>query len=51
MDNETFEGTIWENCCGEGHLAEPMKARGYEVISTDLIDRGYGRGGVQLLRL
>ena len=45
MNEETFDGTIWENCCGEGHLAEPMKARGYEVISTDLIDRGYGRGG------
>lgn len=46
MNEETFDGTIWENCCGEGHLAKPMKARGYEVISTDLIDRGYGRGGI-----
>ena len=46
MDEEQFDGTIWENCCGEGHLSKPMEARGYTVVSTDLIDRGFGQGGI-----
>ena len=41
---EKFEGTIWENCCGEGHLSKRMAELGLDVISTDLIDRGYGEG-------
>lgn len=32
---------IWECACGKGHLSEVLKQRGYEVYSTDLIDRGY----------
>lgn len=32
---------IWECACGEGHLSEVLKKRGYSVKSTDLIDRGY----------
>lgn len=48
---ECFEGTIWENACGEGHLSKPMTAKGYEVISTDLIDRGFGKGGVDFFKL
>lgn len=43
---EKFNGSIWENCCGMGHLSEPMTKAGYDVISTDLIDRGYGKGGI-----
>lgn len=43
---ETFDGGIWENCCGEGHLARRFEELGYDVVSTDLIDRGYGQGGV-----
>lgn len=39
---EKFEGAIWECACGEGHLSEQMKKLGYEVYSTDIIDRGYG---------
>lgn len=46
MEVEQFYGTIWENCCGMGHLSEPMINKGYTVISTDLIDRGYGKGGI-----
>ena len=32
---------IWECACGEGHLSERLKQYGYEVYSSDLIDRGY----------
>ena len=33
---------IWECACGEGHLSKVLKENGYMVLSTDLIDRGYG---------
>lgn len=38
---ETPHKIIWECACGEGHLSEQLKKYGHEVISTDLIDRGY----------
>ena len=43
---ERFNGGIWENCCGEGHLSKRFREVGYDVVDTDLIDRGYGTGGV-----
>lgn len=46
---ENFKGTIWENACGKGHISKRLKKLGYAVISTDLIDRGYGEGGVDFL--
>lgn len=46
---ETFNENIWECAVGEGHLAEVLKNNGYIVKSTDLIDRGYGIGGVDFL--
>lgn len=39
---ERFEGRILEPSCGEGHMSEALKAAGYEVVSRDLVDRGYG---------
>lgn len=41
---------VWECCCGQGHLAERLKEHGYNVKATDLIDRGYGTGGVDFLQ-
>lgn len=38
---ETFNKDVWECACGEGNLSEVLKAHGYNVFSTDLIDRGY----------
>ncbi len=32
---------IWECACGEGHLSQALKEKGYVVFSSDLIDRGY----------
>lgn len=49
LELEKFEGKIWECACGEGHLSEEMKRLGYEVYSTDLINRGYGDGQVDFL--
>ena len=41
LDIETFSPYVWECACGEGHLSEVLKNRGYKVKSSDLIDRGY----------
>ena len=46
MGVEKFSMNIWEPACGEGHLAREFEKAGYTVKSTDLIDRGYGEGGV-----
>lgn len=49
-DLETFSKNIWECACGEGHMAEVFKTRGYNVIASDLIERGYGTSGVDFLK-
>lgn len=38
---ETFSNLIWEPACGEGHISKVLINRGYTVISSDLINRGY----------
>lgn len=40
--HEKFKGTIWEPACGEGDMAEVISSAGYDVIASDLYDRGYG---------
>ena len=40
---------IWECACGEGHLAKKLVEYGYNIKATDLINRGYGEGGVDFL--
>lgn len=49
LAEETFTGSIWEPACGEGHLSRRLEQRGHTVISTDLIDRGYGKGSIDFL--
>lgn len=39
---EKFDGRILEPSCGEGHISEVLKAAGYDVVSRDIMDRGYG---------
>lgn len=46
---ETFDGPIWEPACGDGAMSAVLEAAGHQVISTDLIDRGYGEGGRDFL--
>ena len=41
LKHERFNNNIWEPACGEGNLSKVLKAHGYNVYSTDLIDRGY----------
>ena len=47
---EKFPDTIWEPACGMGHLSKRMIELGKEVYSTDLMNRGYGTGGVDFLK-
>ncbi|MCA3254949.1 hypothetical protein [Bradyrhizobium sp.] len=41
--------TVWEPACGDGAIARKMTAAGLEVLGTDLVDRGYGKGGRDFL--
>jgi hypothetical protein len=47
---ETFSKDILEPCCGQGHIAKVLEAQGYNVEAMDLIDRGFGKGGVDFLQ-
>lgn len=49
LEVERFPAMIWEPACGDGAISEVLTEAGHEVISTDLIDRGYGEGGVDFL--
>lgn len=51
LNLEPFSHRIWEPACGQGHISKVLEAHGHEVVSTDLIDRGYGIGGVDFLSL
>ena len=47
---ESFGKDVWECACGEGHISKVLKAHGYNVYSSDLIDRGYGFGKIDFLQ-
>lgn len=47
LENEQFSPYVWECACGEGHMSDILKAHGYEVKSSDLVDRGYS--GTELI--
>lgn len=49
IDNERFEGDIWESACGNGAMSDVLEVTGNRIISTDLYDRGYGEGDVDFL--
>lgn len=40
---------IWEPACGKGDISEVLEEAGHTVMSTDLINHGYGAGGVDFL--
>jgi hypothetical protein len=42
LAEEKFAPVIWEPACGEGHISKVLEQHGYDVISSDLIYRGYG---------
>lgn len=48
-DGIKLHDTIWECACGAGHLSKLLESKGYKVISSDLVDRGYGENGIDFL--
>lgn len=54
MINETkenFTKNIYECSAGEGHLSKRFIDLGFNVYSTDLVDRGYGESGIDFLKV
>ena len=49
IDNESFEGRIWEPACGDGSMVRVLRSTGRPVDASDLFDRGYGEVGVDFL--
>lgn len=41
---------IWEPACGDGAISKVLEAAGYDVISTNINDRGYGETDVDFLK-
>jgi hypothetical protein len=50
IDNETFDGDIWDPACGDGAMARVLAETGNPIIGTDLYDRGYGEPGHDFLK-
>lgn len=49
IDNEKFQGDIWESACGNGAMSDVLANASGVVRSSDLYDRGYGEAGVDFL--
>ena len=49
IDNEKFEGDIWESACGNGAMSEVLAQTGRNVLSSDLYRRGYGEAGIDFV--
>lgn len=49
IDNEQFDGDIWECACGDGAMSKVLETTGNPVYSSDLYNRPYGDAGVDFL--
>ncbi len=51
LQYEKLEGDILENSCGNGSISKVLKAKypNSRIISTELINRGYGETGLDFL--
>jgi hypothetical protein len=52
LDNHKIESdSFYEPCCGQGHISKVLKEYFPEAqhYATDLVDRGYGIGGIDFL--
>ena len=50
VDNEKFDGDIWECACGDGTMSRVLEEAGGPVFSSDLYERGYGEAGIDFLK-
>jgi len=49
FDAVRFDGPIHDPACGAGNIPRVAAARGIAATGSDLVDRGYGTGGVDFL--
>lgn len=49
IENEPFDGNIWECACGDGAMSRVLEETGRKVFSSDLFERGYGEAGHDFL--
>lgn len=40
---------VWECACGSGMMSQAIRAMGYQTISTDIEDMGFGMAGIDFL--
>lgn len=49
IDGVITNNIIWEPACGCGNISKALESNGYNVISSDLHERGYGVSGIDFL--
>ena len=49
LDIWKFKNNIWECACGDGAMSNVLNDYGYNVISTDKYNHGYGTPGIDFL--
>ena len=48
---EKLPKVVWEPACGRGAIGRVLQAAGHVVYATDLVDYGYGTGGLNFLAM
>ena len=46
---EKFDGIIWECACGNGAISKVIEKENIKVISSDILDYGYGETNIDFL--
>jgi len=49
LSKERFSTRIWEPACGLGAISDVLTEAEYDVVSTDMVERGFGIGGRDFL--
>lgn len=49
VDNEKFDGDVWECACGNGAMSKVLEGVNPNTFSSDLYDRGYGDSNINFL--
>jgi hypothetical protein len=49
MALEDFPPTIWEPACGDGAISKVFMEQDFDVVSSDLVDRGFGEPNIDFL--
>jgi hypothetical protein len=50
IEDEGFEGAIWDPACGFGTICESARKAGHTIVYSDLCDRGYDPFNMKVIR-